>query len=124
MVDEERYRTILEEKEAELIIALRRREGIEVEASADIYDEVQHRLEQDLVIDSLDRESDLLRQVRAAWKRLAGGTYGVCLGCETEISPRRLQAVPWAPLCLQCQEAVDSGQEAGEVLTPAKMRAA
>jgi DnaK suppressor protein len=35
------------------------------------------------------------------------GTYGICLCCEDPISVKRLQAVPWAELCLGCQERSD-----------------
>ena len=41
------------------------------------------------------------------------GIFGVCLHCEEEISPKRLNAVPWAPFCIQCQEQADRNQEDG-----------
>ena len=45
-----------------------------------------------------------LRQIKEALQRLNEGTYGVCAECEKPISPKRLQAVPWAKYCVQCQE--------------------
>ena len=33
--------------------------------------------------------------------------YGVCLHCEEDISPKRVNAVPWAAYCIKCQEQVD-----------------
>ena len=38
---------------------------------------------------------------------MADGSYGVCLHCEEDIKPKRLEAVPWAPYCIRCQEAAD-----------------
>ena len=55
----------------------------------------------------LDRESVLARRIRSAIDRIEGGAYGICLECEEEISPRRLNALPWAELCIHCQERAD-----------------
>jgi DnaK suppressor protein len=64
----------------------------------------------------VDRESRLLRQVKAALRRIHDGSFGACVDCESAISPKRLAAVPWAPRCIQCQEAADrNGQEAADV---------
>jgi DnaK suppressor protein len=54
-----------------------------------------------------------LRNVRAALARIDEGTFGVCLHCEEDISIKRLNAVPWAPYCIQCQEIADKSQEEG-----------
>jgi DnaK suppressor protein len=106
---------ILERKAAELVHVLRKRDGIAIEKSADQMDEIQYASERDLAIRNVDRESRLLRQVKAALQRLHDGTFGTCLDCESAISPRRLAAVPWAPLCIQCQESADrNGQEAAD----------
>jgi DnaK suppressor protein len=109
-----RFRQILEEKQAELAKVLRKREGIAIEKAADALDEVQFAAERELAIRNLDRESQLYRQVRAALRRIDEGTFGVCVHCDEEISPKRLQAVPWAAYCLKCQEIVDRQQESGE----------
>jgi len=67
-------------------------------------DEVQYASERELAIRNADRESTLLRQVRAALRRIHDGTFGVCVECEYEISPKRLLAVPWASRCIECQD--------------------
>jgi DnaK suppressor protein len=38
-----------------------------------------------------------------ALTRLNEGTYGICAECGVEISERRLEAVPFAKLCVECQ---------------------
>ena len=53
------------------------------------------------------RESNLLRNVRAALRRIEEGSFGVCLHCEEDINPKRLNAVPWTAFCIQCQEIAD-----------------
>jgi DnaK suppressor protein len=106
-----KYRNILETKQAELEHVIRNREAITIEKSPDALDEVQHAAERELAIRNLDRESQLLRNVRGGLRRIDEGTYGVCLHCEEDISPKRLNAVPWTPFCIQCQEAADRNRE-------------
>ena len=102
-----RVQEILEHKVAELAGTLRRRDGIAIERSADQMDEIQYASERDLAIGNVDRESTLLRNVKAALRRIQDGSFGTCLECELPISPKRLAAVPWAPHCIKCQEAKD-----------------
>ena len=108
------YKNILVAKEAELVSALRNREGIEIEKSPDALDEVQRAAERELAIRTLDRESSLLRNVRAALLRIDAESFGVCLHCEEDISVKRLNAVPWAPYCITCQEQYDAHKIEGD----------
>src|SRR6202521_1652400 len=102
-----KFKEILDSKQAELTHVLRNREGIAIEKSPDALDEVQNAAERELAIRNLDRESNMLRNVRAALHRIDEGTFGVCLHCEEDISPKRLAAVPWTAFCIQCQEVAD-----------------
>jgi DnaK suppressor protein len=105
--DLEKYKAMLEVKQAELAAGLRNREDIAIEKTPDALDEVQLAGERELAIRNLDRESSLLRNIRGALARLHDGSYGVCLHCEEEIKPKRLDAVPWTKFCIRCQEAAD-----------------
>jgi DnaK suppressor protein len=109
-----KFKKILETKQDELERIVRNRDAIAIEKSADALDEVQHASERELAIRNLDRESNLLRNVRSALRRIEDGSFGTCLHCEEEISPKRLAAVPWAPYCIQCQEQADRRQAEGE----------
>ena len=100
-------RESLERKETELARVLRTRDGIAIEKSADQMDEIQYASERELAIRNVDRESALLRQVKAALRRIQDGSFGICIECESEISPKRLTALPWALRCIQCQDAAD-----------------
>jgi DnaK suppressor protein len=106
------FQRILEQKQAELIHVLRGRDGIAIEKIADPMDEIQYATERDLAILSVDLESNLLRDVRAALRRIQDGSFGACLECELEIGPKRLEAVPWASRCIKCQEASDGDNRA------------
>lgn len=45
-----------------------------------------------------------LRMIEEALDRLESGDYGICLSCEEPIPAKRLNAIPWARLCVPCQE--------------------
>jgi DnaK suppressor protein len=104
---------VLERKESELVQVLRNRDGIAIEKSADQMDEIQYASERDLAIRNVDRESVLLRGVKAALRRIDDGSFGTCVECELAISPKRLAAVPWASRCIKCQEAADRDERDG-----------
>lgn len=108
--DLNKHRSVLEAEQAELAQLVRNRDGIAIEKSPDALDEVQHATERELAIRNLDRESNLLRNVRAALRRIEDGSFGVCLHCEEDISPKRLAAVPWTAFCIHCQEIADRAQ--------------
>src|SRR5512141_8903 len=105
--DIQKYKAVLEAKQAELSTGLRNREDIAIEKTPDALDEVQLAGERELAIRNLDRESALLRNVRLALARVADGSYGICMHCEEDIKPKRLDAVPWTKFCIRCQEAAD-----------------
>jgi len=102
-----KYKAMLEAKQAELSAGLRNREDIAIEKTPDAIDEVQLAGERELAIRNLDRESNLLRNVKGALGRIADGSYGVCMHCEEDIKIKRLDAVPWTKYCIKCQEAAD-----------------
>ena len=120
-----RVQEILEHKVAELAGTLRRRDGIAIERSADQMDEIQYASERELAMRNVDRESNLLRQVKAALRRIHDGSFGTCTECDWAINPKRLAAVPWALRCIECQEAADSdGQRRTESVREAFVHAA
>ena len=116
---------ILERREAELALVLRNRDGIAIDKSADQMDEVQYASERDLAIRNVDRETVQLREVRAALRRIHEGSFGTCLVCDTVISTKRLAAVPWARLCISCQEAAEQDRQEGlDLVSDSRSRAA
>ena len=102
-----KFQAILEARMTELEGGIRWRGGIAVEPSPDQIEEIQRAAERALAIGQMDRESKQLREVRAALCRLREGRFGVCEECEEPIPAKRLRALPWASLCIQCQEIMD-----------------
>jgi DnaK suppressor protein len=115
--DMNKYKAMLEARQAEVSAGLRNREDIAIEKTPDALDEVQLAGERELAIRNLDRDSIALRNVKGALARVADGSYGICLHCDEEIKPKRLDAVPWTKYCIKCQEAADRNEfetETGE----------
>jgi DnaK suppressor protein len=66
----------------------------------------------DTATETYDRELDytleensehVLAEIDAALKRIDEGTYGICTNCGKQIPEERLEARPWATLCIDCQ---------------------
>jgi DnaK suppressor protein len=83
------------------------RESILIHRVADPTDGTQQASERDLAIHSLDQNSTLAKRIQAALDRLDDGSYGECIECGDEIALKRLKAIPWAELCIRCQEILD-----------------
>ena len=57
-----------------------------------------------------DRASQQLELVDAALARIANGSFGTCLRCGKAIAAERLEALPWAGHCIECQRIIDRGR--------------
>jgi DnaK suppressor protein len=74
--------------------------GSQAAAASEVFDQ-----QRDLAL--RERARQHLELVDAAVARLDAGTYGVCLRCAKPIAPARLEALPWAAHCIDCQAIVD-----------------
>jgi len=60
--------------------------------------------------EGLEENADhLLAEIEAALGRIDDGTYGLCANCGNPISAERLEAVPYATLCIDDKRALESG---------------
>ena len=50
----------------------------------------------------------VIRQLTDALERVAAGTYGLCGRCGEPIAPARLEVLPQASACIECQSLVDA----------------
>jgi DnaK suppressor protein len=74
------------------------------EHAGDEGDLSQRSYEEFLFLNRNNLEIKLLREVEQALIRVRNGEFGVCHRCEEAISPKRLDAIPWAKYCVPCQE--------------------
>lgn len=56
-----------------------------------------------------ENDSRQLQMIDEALRRIEDEEYGECQNCGNEIQPKRLEAIPWARYCLNCQELVERG---------------
>lgn len=102
-----RRRGVLEATLAELTGVFIDRSELAVENSADELDLIRASTDRDILVQRLNISARKLNEVRNALAALDRGEYGVCEDCEEPISPKRLDAIPWTPVCVKCQEARD-----------------
>jgi RNA polymerase-binding protein DksA len=74
-----------------------------VQGSGDVVDDATADLLVDLNLTEIDRDIEELRAVQDAIARLERGEYGICQSCGTEIAAARLEALPQAAFCIECQ---------------------
>ena len=67
-------------------------------------------------------EELLVEQVEAAIERIEAGTYGACQQCGCPIDAKRLQAVPYAPHCIDCAHGYRDEIEKSERGEPRRFR--
>jgi DnaK suppressor protein len=100
-------RTAIEAKLEELAAGFQDRSELTVENSADMLDNIQTAADRDVSVQRMNISTQILSDIREALSRLDKSEYGVCEDCEESIPPRRLDAIPWARVCVKCQETRD-----------------
>jgi DnaK suppressor protein len=56
----------------------------------------------EFVMTTMEREIRNISEIEQALERIAKNEYGVCVTCETPIPDKRLHAIPWTRLCVDC----------------------
>src|SRR5437879_3275820 len=94
---------VMREIEADIGQSLTEDQQRRLESARDIGDQALMDLERELGISLLEMRNRKRQLLDEAIRRLAEGTYGLCAECGVEISEKRLAAVPFAKLCVECQ---------------------
>ncbi|MGH9451745.1 MAG: TraR/DksA family transcriptional regulator [Terriglobia bacterium] len=110
----ELYRKHLLEKQSELLRMVSRsdQDGREAdeEGTQDIADKAANAYTKEFLFHQSNDNREILMLVNEALTRIKGGTYGICVECREEVQPKRLEAVPWARHCIECQAKQDAGE--------------
>lgn len=75
----------------------------------DLADKAASAYSKELNFSLSDSERNVLMLIEEALNRINDATYGVCTNCGATIGEKRLQAVPWTPFCIDCQELQEKG---------------
>jgi len=106
------YKEKLLQKQLSLTQMVQRTEGYSREKDQDIQDVA------DMAVESYTKEFNfgkssgdrhILHLIREALDRINDKSYGTCVNCENVIGPKRLEAVPWTRLCIECQGLMEKG---------------
>jgi DnaK suppressor protein len=106
------FKDKLLQKQLSLISMVQRTEGYGREKEPDTQDVA------DMAVESYTKEFNfgkssgdrhLLQLIGDALERIENKSYGTCVNCESVIGPKRLEAVPWTRLCIQCQDLLEKG---------------
>ena len=68
----------------------------------------------DLNLAEIDHDAQELRAIQDALARLKRGDYGYCERCGDEIPPARLEAMPHATLCVNCQSHIERARASSD----------
>ena len=108
------FRDRLVQKKQEILEAYNKNKAYgqqaDEEGAQDIADKAANSYTKEFLFSLSNSERDMLHLVDDALTRIRDRRYGVCASCEDEMNLKRLEAVPWARLCLSCQEKQESGQ--------------
>ena len=107
------YKDKLLQKQLSLMNMVQRTDGYSREKEPDSKDVA------DMAVESYTKEFNfgkssgdrqILQLIREALDRIENKSYGTCTNCEDTIGPKRLEAVPWTRLCIQCQDLLEKGK--------------
>ena len=94
---------IMREIEGNLGQSLTEDQQRRLESARDVGDQALMDLDRELGISLMEMRNRKRQAIDEALTRLSEGTYGICAECGIEVSEKRLEAVPFAKLCVQCQ---------------------
>jgi RNA polymerase-binding transcription factor len=109
----ERYKKQLLAKQEEIRRMVVRSDQDGREANGEIIQDSADRAANSYTKEFLFHQSDdnrrILQLIQDALRRAEDGSYGICVECQQNVQAKRLDAVPWARHCIECQEKQEKG---------------
>lgn len=84
---------------------------MESNVAQDLVDKAETSYTKEFLLSLSDAERSQLLMIDEALRRLPRDEFGICQQCGQEIGRKRLAAIPWAPLCINCQEKNEEEQK-------------
>ena len=107
------FRVILEKKREEVLNLYRHDVAVGQQSTDDNADDFADRANNSYNRETMfaisDAERSLLFEIDEALDRLEDKTFGACTNCQNEIGKARIDAIPWAKLCIDCAELKERG---------------
>ena len=77
---------------------------MESNVAQDVVDKAETSYTKEFLLSLSDGEREQLLLIDEALKRLEHNEFGLCQLCHQDIGAKRLEAIPWTPYCIDCQE--------------------
>ena len=110
----ESYKQRLLERQQQLqaIVSRTEHDGREAdeEVANDVADKASNSYTKEFLFKKVNDDRFILTLITEALDRMKAGEFGTCVHCGGEMQAKRLEAVPWARHCIQCQEKQEQGQ--------------
>ena len=104
----QQYRWKLESRREDAVQLLGRlaseTRALDVDSPQDTGDQSIGSIAKESLFQQTSQRRRLVRMIEAALRRIADGTYGICVACAGDIPHKRLEALPWTDCCVRCQE--------------------
>ena len=81
-----------------------------VSDAQDVADQAVAGYQKEMLFSQGTVRNDQLRLVKQALNRIAEGSFGDCVRCYQTIGAKRIEALPWTPYCIDCQELIEKGE--------------
>ena len=79
------------------------------DGAEDLIDKANNAYNREFLLLLSGNERNIVRQIEDALVRLDNGSFGACENCKVEIGGERLEALPWARFCVECQDRFERG---------------
>jgi DnaK suppressor protein len=101
----QKFREVLTQKRDDLMAIVQRKKEEEIEdvGVGDEADIATRSVEKEMLFELTDSEKQTLDRIEAALRKMEKGVYGACESCQRGIPRLRLQVMPWARYCINCQ---------------------
>lgn len=114
--EREEFRKMLLQKKEKIVRKLseltNESKEMETNVAQDVVDKAETSYTKEFLLSLSDADREQLLLIDEALKRLRREEFGVCLLCHQEIGRKRLEAVPWTPFCIDCQEKAEEESRA------------
>lgn len=88
---------------------LREGQKFQNDGAEDLVDRANDAYNREFMLSLSGSERQILLEIEDALVRMDKGGFGTCTHCDRKIAGKRLQAVPWARYCIDCQERSEQG---------------
>ena len=100
---EEKYNLLVEEVGRNVLYG----KGPEDDSIKDLGDQATSAYNREFLFELGNGDRRLLKEVVSALQKIADGAFGDCERCGEAIAEKRLEALPFARYCIECQRAVE-----------------